>query len=572
MPQAPARVASSSASSLSASLIQEEIQPANNTLQEPTMPAPRNASHHFVRAKEEPPYSFSAEVDYFFKQGVPLVLSGVLEWGVPPLSAMVIAGHVKEGSVTLQAAIGFSRVYYNVTCLMPCISLLAYIRTVVPGCVGAQRIDRIPRYFQRSMLLSFALLIPSLVLQLFSEQFLLAVNVPSDVAAAVGTYTRIMILTACIFLLECHLEQLFISLGFAKVDAFIGFLSGLGIDIGCTYWWVHVKGYGMYGMALKEIAVKLSRVLLWLIFAGVFGLWQTLFVPSRIARLEPLLSRREVRIFFSQVLPKYIQSLSGWLIFELQVCPSEVEYEARAASCDVLLNSSLPSASTRDSPADGLSNVPGMTAAGRAAGAIWVQVESALASSMSGWITVANLRTQKLLGRLDASGAAKSFLVHNVLAAVIVGLLNTLPLLVFDQAISKLVSNDLAVSSALEPLLWVLACHAQTRITNLTTGNLLIPVGKPWLNVFTTFFAFYIIGAPFAALGAFTNVLTTVTETKMLYCVGCTSIAQTVLCIIYVAVLCRLDWSKTARIVHGRAQSDQGQQGRATGGASLEAS
>ena len=219
-----------------------------------------------------------------------------------------------------------------------------------------------------------------------------------------------------------------------------------------------------------------------------------------------------------------------------------------------------------------LSNVPGMTAAGRAAGAIWVQVESALASSMSGWITVANLRTQKLLGRLDASGAAKSFLVHNVLAAVIVGLLNTLPLLVFDQAISKLVSNDLAVSSALEPLLWVLACHAQMRITNLTTGNLLIPVGKPWLNVFTTFFAFYIIGAPFAALGAFTNVLTTVTETKMLYCVGCTSIAQTVLCIIYVAVLCRLDWSKTARIVHGRAQSDQGQQGRATGGASLEAS
>ena len=353
MPQAPARVVSSSASSLSASLIQEEIQPANNTLQEPTMPAPRNASHHFVRAKEEPPYSFAAEVEYFFKQGVPLVLSGVLEWGVPPLSAMVIAGHVKEGSVTLQAAIGFSRVYYNVTCLMPCISLLAYIRTVVPGCVGAQRIDRIPRYFQRSMLLSFALLIPSLVLQLFSEQFLLAVNVPSDVAAAVGTYTRIMILTASIFLLECHLEQLFISLGFAKVDAFIGFLSGLGIDIGCTYWLVYVKGYGMYGMALKEIAVKLSRVLLWLIFAGVFGLWQTLFVPSRIARLEPLLSRREVRIFFSQVLPKYIQSLSGWLIFELQVCPSEVEFEARAASCDVLLNSSLPSASTRDSPADG---------------------------------------------------------------------------------------------------------------------------------------------------------------------------------------------------------------------------
>lgn len=204
-----------------------------------------------------------------------------------------------------------------------------------------------------------------------------------------------------------------------------------------------------------------------------------------------------------------------------------------------------------------LSNIQGMSTAGRAAGAIWVQCEGALASSMSGWITVANLRTQKLLGRLDAIGAAKSFFVHNLLAAGVVGVINTLPLLLFDAGISKLVSNDPAVSKALEPLLWLLALHAQTRITNLTTGNLLIPVGKPWLNVVTTFLAFYAVGAPVAALGAFTNTLTKVTETKMLYCVGCTSIAQSFLCITYTIVLCRLDWSRTARIVHGRAQSDR---------------
>ena len=103
---------------------------------------------------------------------------------------------------------------------------------------------------------------------------------------------------------------------------------------------------------------------------------------------------------------------------------------------------------------------------------------------------------------------------------------NTLPLLFFDEPISKLVTNDAKVRHALEPLLWVLAVHVQTRITNLATGNLLIPVGKPWLNVLTTFFAFYVLGAPVSALGAATNLLVTDLKGKMLFCVGCTSIAQ----------------------------------------------
>ena len=475
---------------------------------------------------QEPPYSLRVETWYFFRQGVPLVLSSILEWGIPPLAGMVIAGHVKDGSsATLQASLGFARIYYNVSCLMPCISLLAYIKAVVPGCVGAKRVDRIPRYFQRSMLLSFCLLVPSLFLQLYSERFLLAVHVPHEIATPVGIYTRVQIGTACLFLLECHLEQLFISLGYSTCDAFIGLVSGLGLDVGCTYYFVYIRGYGMLGFALKEVVVKASRIVLWLLLSCAFGLWHTLFVPLAAAKLEPLFTWRELRIFFSQVAPRYVQSLSGWLIFELQLLA--------------------------------LSSIPGMTNEGRAAGAIWVQCESALAATMAGWITVANLRAQKLLGGLDSHGAARSFLAHNILAALLVAVFNTLPLLLFDEPISKLVTNDAKVRHALEPLLWVLAVHVQTRITNLATGNLLIPVGKPWLNVLTTFFAFYVLGAPVSALGAFTNLLVTDLKGKMLFCVGCTSIAQAFLAVVYVIVLCRLDWSATARMVHSRAQSDQ---------------
>ena len=180
-------------------------------------------------------------------------------------------------------------------------------------------------------------------------------------------------------------------------------------------------------------------------------------MPSHTARLEPLFSCGEVRIFFSQVAPKYVQSLSSWLIFELQLLA--------------------------------LSSIRGISNEQRAAGAIWVQCEGALASSMQGWIAVANLRVQKLLGGRAAGGAAKSFLVHNVLGAAIVALANTLPILLCTRSISRIVSNDPMVSQALEPLLWVLAVHVQTRVTNLTTGSLLIPVGKPMLNVVTSLLA-----------------------------------------------------------------------------------
>jgi Na+-driven multidrug efflux pump len=150
---------------------------------EPKAPAPCSAA---PVSEDVPPFSVAAEIRLFFRQGVPLVLSSFLEWGVPPLAAMVIAGHVKEGSTALQASIGFARIFYTVTYKMPCIALLAYMRAVIPGCVGAGRADRIPKYFQRSMVLSLCLTIPSLVLQLFASPILRSVNVPDDIARAVG--------------------------------------------------------------------------------------------------------------------------------------------------------------------------------------------------------------------------------------------------------------------------------------------------------------------------------------------------------------------------------------------------
>ena len=44
---------------------------------------------------------------------------------------------------------------------------------------------------------------------------------------------------------------------------------------------------------------------------------------------------------------------------------------------------------------------------------------------------------------------------------------------------------------------------------------------------------------------------------KMLFCLACATIAQTVLAALFSVALCRLDWTKAARLVHSRAHSDQ---------------
>ena len=45
----------------------------------------------------EPPYSPITEMRYFFSQGFPLLLANLLEWGLPPLANMFIAGHTPDG-------------------------------------------------------------------------------------------------------------------------------------------------------------------------------------------------------------------------------------------------------------------------------------------------------------------------------------------------------------------------------------------------------------------------------------------------------------------------------------------
>ena len=98
-----------------------------------------------------------------------------------------------------------------------------------------------------------------LALQLFSAPILRAFGVPAPLAAAVGTYTRLMIGTAVLDLLECQLETLFISLQFVKCDMAIGLVTGLGVNVGSFYYLVAVRQLGMRVLSSTNEGVHVVR-------------------------------------------------------------------------------------------------------------------------------------------------------------------------------------------------------------------------------------------------------------------------------------------------------------------------
>ena len=263
------------------------------------------------------PYSFANELRFFFLRGVPLCVYAILSRGVPPFFTMVVAGHTPD-SATLQASLGFGRTFYNAVTMMPLQALNSYYANVVPGAIGAQRSDRLPMYFRRSVLLVAIFILPSIVLQMFADSILLALGVPAVNAEGVGEYCRLMVATAWLTLLDNHFEVLFCRLGFVKMANLNALLSGLGVECVGTYIIVYRLNLGIRGCAYVQILARLVRVLLWLSLILACNLTRTIFMlPKNVHATEKLLTRTELRIFMGQGLPNYLTTLTGgWVIVD----------------------------------------------------------------------------------------------------------------------------------------------------------------------------------------------------------------------------------------------------------------
>lgn len=471
------------------------------------------------KAEEVLPYAFWNEVRYFWEKGLPLGLSAILEWGVPPLFAMVVAGHTKN-SESLQSQLGYGRVYFNCTSLIVMLGAINYFVTVVPGCIGAGRKERIPNYLRRSLLFVTMVMVPFFVLQLFARAILLKLGVPSDIAIEVGVYCRLMIITTLLLILEIHLECIFINLGYARCATFNSLITGIGIDVIFTYFFMYKLDLGIRGAAFAQIVVKISRNTVWLVLTLYYGLFSTIFVVSK---SEVLLSSKELMVFFKLAAPSMMINFSGWMIYELQI----------------LL----------------IANIHGISTSALAAGAIWIQIQTTLSAIQHGWNQITLIRTLKLLGMRDPC-AWKSYTILCVLSFLVVTVCN-IPLLVSGNSISKVVSNDRNVQKWFEKIMWVLVMHSELRINYVNASVLFIPMGKAVLQVTVNLVCFYLIATPVTVIVLLTDWVTSSIILKLTFCLASTSIAATFVSMFELGYLLLMDWKKAVKVINDRANTDK---------------
>lgn len=473
---------------------------------------------------EGPPFSLSNELKFFAYKGSALGGAAILEWGVPPLVAMLLAGQVK-GSAQLQSALGYGRVFYNCTSLMVILALCNYFNTVLPGCIGAGRKDRIPHYFRRGMVISTLVLVPFLILQLFAGDVMEAVGVQEVIADDVEAYTKLMVINSWLLLLEIHVEAVFINLNYAWWSTANSLISGLAVDCVCSYFFIYRFDWGVQGAAYTQILVKLARLAIWLVLACRYGLLHFFVAPSSSSGKESEPVFADLVVYRDLTVSGLASNLSGWFIYEIQLVA--------------------------------VANVHGISKPALAAGAIWVQLESTIASVQTGWISATSMRTLNLLGKMDP-GAGKSFVVLCSVSAFVVALTN-IPILIWREDISTLLTNDPDVRWWLSKIVWVLVLHSQTRISCLNAILLFIPIGKAVVGVLLNFVSFYFIATPLVALLSLTDLVLDQDQiaAKLECIVATSSVAQAIIAVVGFAILASLDWDELAALIRERANSDK---------------
>ena len=66
-----------------------------------------------------------------------------------------------------------------------------------------------------------------------------------------------MVITAVGQIIEWHFEILLINFGYTKISATVSLITGTGIDVLCSYFFIYKWNYGIMGVATLRCATFL---------------------------------------------------------------------------------------------------------------------------------------------------------------------------------------------------------------------------------------------------------------------------------------------------------------------------
>jgi len=143
-----------------------------------------------------------------------------------------------------------------------------------------------------------------------------------------------------------------------------------------------------------------------------------------------------------------------------------------------------------------------------------------------------------------------------VLSELVVAVCNV-PLLLFGEKVTQIVSNDSDVQRWFGKIIWVLVMHGQFLVAWTNASALFIPMGKSTLSIVVTYVCFYLIACPVTVIVALTDMVTNSVLIKLTCCLATTPMAAVLIAMFAFGYLGLMDWSTVAKIINDRANSDK---------------
>lgn len=145
-----------------------------------------------------------------------------------------------------------------------------------------------------------------------------------------------------------------------------------------------------------------------------------------------------------------------------------------------------------------------------------------------------------------------------MLSELLVAICN-IPMLLWGERLSTVVSNDPDVQRWFAKIVWVLVLHSQIRIGAVNGSVLFIPMGKAVLLIFVKIVCFYLIATPISAVLALTDMVTSSVIVKLTFCLATTPMATLLIAMFEFGYLGLMDWDRVAKVINDRANSDKEQ-------------
>lgn len=143
-----------------------------------------------------------------------------------------------------------------------------------------------------------------------------------------------------------------------------------------------------------------------------------------------------------------------------------------------------------------------------------------------------------------------------MLSVLFVAVLN-IPLLIWGERLTLLVSNDPDVQRWFGKLIWVLVLHAQLQIGCKIANVLFIPMGKATFQILLQLVSYYLIATPPAVIIALTDIVTSSVYIKLIACLATTPMAALLVATFGFGYLALMDWNAVMKIINDRANNDK---------------